>query len=288
MDEKTLNVGITGLSGFIGTHLRNRLHREAEMRVLPFADEFFAQPDRLREFVAGADAIVHLAATMRGDPDEVYDTNVGLVQTLIAELEAAAVRPHVVFASSTQIDRDNAYGRSKKEGALLLREWAARCGAPLSLLVVPNVFGGQGQPHHNSVVATFCQQLAHSEAPQIHIDAELDLIYVQELAEILTERLRRPPHGRDEMTVAPTSRHKVSVILALLQRFQTLRREQGTVPAFASAFERQLYHTFMAYLRAADYEQALVPHSDPRGVLFEIVRQEQHGHVHFSTTRRNT
>ncbi|MDY0230484.1 MAG: NAD-dependent epimerase/dehydratase family protein, partial [Candidatus Cloacimonadaceae bacterium] len=96
-------------------------------------------------------------------------------------MESTNSTPHLLFASSIQEERDNPYGRSKKEGRILLEEWAAKNRARFTGLIMPNVFGPFGHPYYNSVVATFCHQLTHNEQPKIDIDGELKLIYVAEL-----------------------------------------------------------------------------------------------------------
>jgi len=87
----------------------------------------YANSYKLRSFVRECDVIVHLAAMNRHpDPQVLYDTNIGLVSQLISAMEAEKVTPHVLFSSSTQEERDNEYGRSKREGRNLLEEWAGR------------------------------------------------------------------------------------------------------------------------------------------------------------------
>ncbi|MZP66995.1 MAG: NAD-dependent epimerase/dehydratase family protein, partial [Bacteroidales bacterium] len=89
------------------------------------------------------------------DPQTIYDTNIELVNKLITALETTGVKPHVLFSSSTQEERDNVFGKSKREGRRLLSEWADRSGGIFTGMVIPNVFGPFGNPYYNSVVATF-------------------------------------------------------------------------------------------------------------------------------------
>ena len=119
-----IKIGITGQAGFIGTHLFNHLSlRKTEVTLIPFKDDFFEQQDKLEAFVGQCDAIVHLAALNRhNDPQVIYNTNIELVRKLISAMEATVSRPHVLFSSSTQEERDNVFGKSKREGRKLLAE----------------------------------------------------------------------------------------------------------------------------------------------------------------------
>ena len=124
--ESAIKIGITGQAGFIGTHLFNTLGLYPDKyKRIPFDDNYFQSKDRLELFVKECDVIIHLAAMNRHhDPEVIYQTNIGLVRQLIDVLEKTKSSPHVLFASSTQEERDNLYGKSKKEGRELLELWA--------------------------------------------------------------------------------------------------------------------------------------------------------------------
>ncbi len=79
-------IGITGQAGFIGTHLYNYFGlKKEEVILIPFLDEYFDDPAKLEDFVSQCDVIIHLAALNRhNDPQTIYDTNILLVNKLIA------------------------------------------------------------------------------------------------------------------------------------------------------------------------------------------------------------
>ena len=117
-----LKIGITGQAGFIGTHLYNSLGLFPEdFERVPFNNDFFSNQQQLEQFVSQCDVIVHLAAMNRhNDPKVLYDTNIGLVTKLIQSLKQTKSKAHILFSSSSQEERDNLYGKSKKEGRELL------------------------------------------------------------------------------------------------------------------------------------------------------------------------
>src|SRR5690606_32382011 len=130
--------------------------------------------------------IVHLAAMNRHtDPQVIYDTNINLTKKLATALEITQAKPQIIFSSSTQEERNNTYGKSKKEGRDLLAAWAETHGGKFAGLIIPNVFGPFGKPFYNSVVATFCHQLCNNEEPKIETDALIKLIYIDELAKVI-------------------------------------------------------------------------------------------------------
>ena len=281
-----MRIGITGQAGFVGTHLYNLLGLKKDIERVPFADEYFADEEKLCSFVRGCDVIVHLAAMNRhSDPQVIYDTNVELVNKLIAAMEKEKVAPHVIFSSSIQEELDNPYGASKKLGRELLQKWAEKNGGKFSGCVIPNVFGPFGRPNYNSFVATFCHKLTHNETPEIKVDGSVKLIYVGDLCEKIIA-LAVGGSAVNPCPIAWGAEKKVSEVLALLENFKKLYLEQGIIPELKSVFEIQLFNTFCSYIELEKFFPfALTPHSDPRGSFVEVIKLGVGGQVSFSTTK---
>jgi UDP-2-acetamido-2,6-beta-L-arabino-hexul-4-ose reductase len=284
-----LRVGITGQSGFIGTHLFNYLNQKKEEIVtVPFSDSYFEKGDELREFVGECDAIVHLAAMNRhGDPQVIYDTNLRLVRNLIEAMEATGSHPHILFSSSTQEERENLYGKSKRDGRLLFEKWAAKSGAAFTGFVIPNVFGPFGNPYYNSVIATFCHQLTHGEQPRIMVDANLQLIYVSELANLFYNKIISSAlsHEIKRFDVPHTSEGMVSEILARLKSFSELYFENHSFPELNNAFELNLFNTFRSYIDQSSFFPLLLKkNTDHRGTFTETTKTALGGQFSYSTT----
>ena len=281
-----LKIGITGQAGFVGTHLYNTLGLfPEEFERIDFQKEYFEDPNQLNEFVAQCDVIVHLAAMNRhNDPQVIYDTNIGLVEKLIQSLDQTKSKAHVLFSSSSQEERDNLYGKSKKEGRELMIDWAEKAGGKFTGMIIPNVFGPFGHPNYNSVVATFCHKLAHNETPTIEVDGELKLIYVGELVEAILSEIRKGKSNA-ELVIAHTSESKVSQLLSLLECYKAAYQDKGIIPSLNTTFELNLFNTFRCYMDiATHFPVKFVEHTDPRGSFVEIIRLGVGGQVSFSTT----
>jgi len=281
-----IKVGITGQIGFIGTHLYNTLGLFPDKYTLiPFEDSFFQSEDLLNDFVSQCDVIVHLAAVNRhNEPEWIYNTNIKLVKQLIGSCETTHSKPHIIFSSSTQEERENIYGRSKREGRELFMQWAEKNHSIFSGLIIPNVFGPFGHPYYNSVVATFCHQLTHNEQPKIDIDGEMKLIYVGELVNEILFTINQP--FSNTKYVPHTAVIKVSELLSKLTEINYNYFNTGEIPSLDNNFNRNLFNTFLSYI---DYNNFFPYHlklnTDNRGIFVEAVKLNSGGQVSFSSTK---
>lgn len=281
-----LKVGITGQSGFIGTHLFNTLGLfPNEFERISFIDSFFESENLMDAFVSQCDVIIHLAAMNRHhDPEMIYKTNIGLVHQLINSLKRTKSKSHILMSSSSQEENDNLYGKSKKEGRELIAQWAAEVGAIFTGLVIPNVFGPFGHPYYNSVIATFSHQLTNGETPQIQIDGNLKLIYVGELVQEILEIIRKKVNNSRHL-ISHTGEAKVSELLRLLKGYKEHYQDLGEIPKLENNFELNLFNTFRCYMDIKNYFPVkFKQHKDPRGSFVEIIRLGVGGQVSFSST----
>lgn len=159
-----MSVLLTGGNGFIGRRLVELLKAEGRaVRILdrrpepgPAVQGDLADSEQLTRAVAGADAVVHLAAEHRDDVRPVqryYDVNVRGTENLLRAMEEAGCK-RIVFTSTVAVypldvrepDEDyppapfNEYGRSKLEAERLIEAWASaapdRCAVVVRLCVV--------------------------------------------------------------------------------------------------------------------------------------------------------
>lgn len=286
-----IKIGITGQEGFLGRHLYNTLALNAAWELVPFKRPFFKDPKKLHDFVSQCDIIVHLAAMNRHeDPEVIYNTNIELVQILIAACVDTGSKPHILFSSSTQEEGNSRYGKSKKDGKEHFIDWAEHHGGKFTSLRIPNVFGPFGKPNYNSVVATFCHKIVRNEIPTVIQDNEVGLIYVNDLIQhfvnTISETSASEKIGSNsfELTIAPDYHIKVSELLALLNTFKEDYMEMGIFPNLGNSFEKALFNTFRCYIPQNHYPVKYTQHTDPRGSFVEIARTQTSGQFSFSTT----
>jgi len=279
-------IGITGQNGFVGRHLYNTLGLfSEEFERIEFKKEYFEDQNQLDQFVNQCDVIVHLAAMNRHESDQfIYEINIALSQKLVAALKRTNSNAHILISSSTQEERGNLYGQSKKEGRELIVNWASEYGGKVTGLIIPNVFGAFGKPFYNSFIATFCYQLTHGETPNIANDGEVKLIYVQNLVNYIIKSIRTE-ENEPELFIEPCAVKKVSEILSLLNDYQSKYFDNGEIPILNNSFEHNLFNTYRSYIDYKNhYPVKFKQHIDPRGAFVEVIRLGIGGQCSFSTT----
>jgi len=286
--EQLIKVGITGQRGFMGSHLYNFIGTKAEeIERVSFKREYFENETTLQTFVKSCDVIVHIAAMNRHEDQQViYNTNVDLVKKLVKACEASNSQPKIIFSSSTQEEKDNLYGKSKRDGRQLIEAWAKLNKASVASLIIPNVFGPFGKPFYNSFIATFSHQIVQGEQPTVINDSTVNLIYINELSNVFYKEIIKQGTKEIESFVVPhTSSRKVSEILGLLKEFKTQYIENGQVPKIdLNSFELDLFNTFTSFIPKYYFPRKFTKHTDNRGAFVEIMRSGTAGQSSYSTT----
>ncbi len=285
--SQKIKIGITGQNGFIGSHLYNTLKLYPDnYEIIEFQKNYFDNPTLLDEFVKYCDVIVHLAGMNRHhDADVIYQTNILLAGQLIGSCERTKSKPHIIFSSSTQEEKDNKYGASKKESRKLLENWAKKNSTAFTGLIIPNVFGSFGNPYYNSVVATFCYQLTHGETPKIDVNGNMQLIYIEELIKEIIPFINSDNSLIQEIKINYNYELLVSELLAKVTLFKTSYFEQGIIPDLSDTFDKNLFITFLTYIdHKSFFPFKLKKHTDERGSFIEMVKLNSGGQISFSTT----
>ena len=238
-------IGITGQSGFIGSHLYSFFDRKDGLGCIPFLDEYFDQDSLLDRFTSKCDVIFHLASVHRDpDPVKLYEENIALTDKLLASCDRTKRCKRIIFTSSIQESGLSAYGKSKKENRLKIENWAAAGDKSAISLILPNVFGPGAKPFHTSFIATFSYQLWHGEEPVVIEDREVGLVFIGDLLLFLYRAGVEKETGTISVPVSKTI--KVSDVLRLLEQFRESANEDRTVRS-DDRFQQDLFQTFCSY-----------------------------------------
>lgn len=179
-----MRIGITGWKGFIGSHLSARI----DSPVLFQGD--IQNLAEVKEFVGQCDRIYHLAGKNRAEDGQILANNLVGTGNLVLATKLLGMNPEIVFTSSKQVEwnPNSEYGMCKMVEENIIRKARKWC-----IFRIPNVYGEGCRPNHNSVVATFCWQIAHGEPCTTYQPfATREFVYIDDLMVWLINEANMP------------------------------------------------------------------------------------------------
>ena len=296
-----MKILVTGAKGFVGSNLvanlRNIQEGKNRTRLALNIEEVFeydlaSTPEELERYCAEADFVFNLAGVNRPkEQSEFMQGNFGFASTLLETLKKQGNKCPVMLSSSIQatlIGRYGAsdYGRSKLAGEELFFDYAKETGAQVLVYRFPNLFGKWCRPNYNSVVATFCHNIANDLPIQVNdASAELELLYIDDLVEEMLDALEGRAHrcNYDGLTpqpaadgrycYAPTT-YKVTLgeIVELLDIFKAQPKTLVMPEIPYNSFAKKLYSTYLSYLPAEKTIFDLKMNVDARGSFTELLK----------------
>lgn len=286
MSLSNCRVLVTGANGFIGKNLVVRLHELSNVSVTTFmrGDDVSLLP----QLIAQVDAVVHLAGENRpADESAFAQVNTGLTTVLCNaiqhEVRSTGRRVPLVLASSTQAERDNPYGRSKLAAEGSVQALAEKTDNPCVIFRLPGVFGKWCKPNYNSVVATFCHNIARDLPIQISDPAaSLRLVYVDDVVTALLSALDAPLSGGVQVKVEPEYTTTLGELANQIRAFGDCRSTLMT-ERVGTGFVRALYATYVSYLPSEKFSYQVTQHADPRGVFVEMLKTTDSGQFSYFT-----
>ena len=279
------NVLITGADGFIGKNLSIRLQQDKSVKVSKFTLD--NSPQELERLVAEADFIYHLAGVNRPTDVKDFSThNTDLTLEIVRILKENNLKTPVLITSSAQATLDNPYGKSKLAAEEAIFAWAKESGAPSYVYRLPGVFGKWARPDYNSVVATFCNNIAHNKEIKISDpNHEITLVYIDDVVEQFYSILNEKPSSINEPAyVTPTF---TLTLAELSERIYAISKIRQTlvIPDLSDDLNKYLYATFLSYLDTDNFSYSLSKNTDDRGWLAEFIKSDHFGQIFISKTK---
>lgn len=279
-----MKVLVTGASGFIGKNLIEGLSRVENLEVIKFDRENSLKEieDQLNE----VDFIYNLAGINRPtDPQEFYSGNKGFIEELVELIERKNLNIPILITSSIQAERDNDYGKSKLGGENILKEYRKRTNADIFIYRLPNVFGKWCRPNYNSVVATWCHNVANGLPITISDRTiSLNFVYIDDIVKEFIKCLKVKENSEIYYSVPISYEKTLGEISDLLEEFKE-NRNNLIIPQVGKGFERALYATYLSYLPKEKFSYELLQHSDERGSFVEILKTVGSGQFSISTSK---
>tara|TARA_B100000212_G_C27377299_1_gene535293 strand:- start:1902 stop:3008 length:1107 start_codon:yes stop_codon:yes gene_type:complete len=279
-----MKILITGSNGFISKNLIFHLNETTNFEIFKFnKNNTF---EELKVFFKKVDLIVHLAGENRSkNYEDFYKNNVYLTNFICNELIKADKKIPIIFSSSIHINKKNWYGETKKEAEEIILKLNKKNKNPVIIYRLPGVFGKWSKPNYNSVVATFCNNLANNLP--INIDdkkAELNLIYIDDLVRDIKKSILTNLKGISYPIIKPEYKVSLLDIVKQINSFK-ISRETLIVENLGDSFQKKLYATYLSFLNNNSFSYPLKINEDKRGKFVEILKTNKSGQFSFFTAK---
>ena len=279
-----IRILLTGADGFIGKNLQLYFQENDEFEIVPLVkgDNLDELPKQIHEI----DWVIHLAGINRPKNDEeFFSGNAEFTKKLCEITKEAGKHIPIIFTSSIQAKFDNSYGKSKRLAEEALIIFQRETGNPVHIFRLPNVFGKWARPNYNSVVATFCYNIARGMPIQIHDeDAPLSLVYIDDVINRIISLILKDTNAPLFIETTPEYQTTVGALADQICSFTKTRENLVTDPV-GEGFLRALYATYVSYLPTENFTYSIPHYADERGVFVEMLKTKDAGQFSYFTAR---
>ena len=275
---------ITGAEGFIGKNLIYRLNEIGSYEIFTF--ERNNDLDSLKVYLERIDAVVHLAGENRpADEADFHIVNAGLTNSLCKLLKNTGRSVPVFFSSSLQATQNNPYGLSKLAAEKIIEKYSEETGSSAYIFRFPGVFGKWSKPNYNSVVSTFCHNIAREKEIVIsNPDTKIELVYIDDVIEEFLRLLNEGPKGVNFLDINPRYELTLGELADQIFSFKKSRTTLLTEPV-GKGLTRALYSTYISYLPKDKFVYDVPTYDDERGLFVEMLKTPDCGQFSFFTVR---
>ena len=280
-----MKILVTGSNGFIGKNLVAHLQEEKDIEIVKF--DIDTPFEEIENDIENIDFIFHLAGINR--PKNVEDFkkgNTDLTEKILNLITEKKLCIPFLITSSIQAALDNDYGKSKKNAEDLVIKYGET--APAYIFRLHNVFGKWCRPNYNSVVATFCSNIANGLDIQINDEnKELTLIYIDDIVNEFINVLRTGTASNKEENycyIKPQYTITLGEIASLIKSFKE-SMNSIMVPNTGNDFVKKLFSTYISYVPMKDMVTTAKKNVDERGSFTELIRTNDSGQFSISFSK---
>lgn len=275
---------ITGANGFIGKNLIIKLSELTEFKTITYV-RTDSEKD-LNDKVKEADVIIHLAGVNRPEkPDEFSKDNIGLTKKIVEILISKNIKIPLIFSSSSQATLENEYGKSKLESENALKDLNKKNENPILIYRLPGVFGKWCKPNYNSVVATFCYNIANGLPIQINDENKnLNLVHIDDVVDSMIKLATQNHNGINSINIDNEYEVSIGELADLIRSFNQSRVSLVT-ERVGIGFTRALYSTYISYLSPENFSYSIPSYNDQRGSFVEMLKTKDSGQFSFFTAK---
>ena len=306
-----MKILVTGAKGFVGKNLCAQLNNIKEGKAkwykgvtvsAVFEYDIDSTIEELDTYCRECDFVFNLAGVNRPqNQEEFMQGNFGFASLLLDTLKKYNNICPVMISSSIQATLAgrfglSEYGKSKKAGEELIFQYAEETGAKVLVYRFPNLFGKWCKPNYNSVIATFCHNIAHNLPIQVNdCTVEMELLYIDDLVDEMIAALGGVEHRCEfngvETIPAEDGRYcfvpvthrttlgEIADIIHECADAATNMNGINMIPLPQGSLKYKLMTTYLSYLPHDKVIYSLRKNEDVRGSFTELFHTRHCGQI---------
>lgn len=306
-----MKILVTGAKGFVGKNLCAQLNNIKEGKAkwykgvtvsAVFEYDIDSTIEELDTYCRECDFVFNLAGVNRPqNQEEFMQGNFGFASLLLDTLKKYNNICPVMISSSIQATLAgrfglSEYGKSKKAGEELIFQYAEETGAKVLVYRFPNLFGKWCKPNYNSVIATFCHNIAHNLPIQVNDSTvEMELLYIDDLVDEMIAALGGVEHRCEfngvETIPAEDGRYcfvpvthrttlgEIADIIHECADAATNMNGINMIPLPQGSLKYKLMTTYLSYLPHDKVIYSLRKNEDVRGSFTELFHTRHCGQI---------
>lgn len=280
-----MKILVTGAKGFIGKNLVAELNNLGYENILQFNRD--TDWNLLEKYTNECDFVFHLAGVNRPEKEEEFmEGNADFTSQLLELLKKNNNKSPVLMTSSIQAEQKNPYGESKRVGEELMFDYEQQTGAKVYVYRLPNIFGKWSKPNYNTVVATYCHNVARNMDIQINNpDVQLTLCYIDDVIKEFTSILNK--HKAIDKKIYKVTKEYHITLGKLAETIKSFKESRNNlrVPNMENELTKKLYSTYLSFLPEDDFSYDLKMNIDQRGSFTEFIKTPDRGQVSINVSK---
>lgn len=274
-----MKILVTGSKGFVGKNLIAELTNRGYLEILEY--DIDTEKELLDKYTKECEFIYHLAGVNRPKNEkEFMQGNFGFTSELLGLLKKHNNKAPILITSSIQAERDNLYGLSKKAEEDLIFKYGKEENVEVFVYRLPNLFGKWSRPNYNTVVATFCYNIARDLDIKINNpNTLLNLSYIDDVVEEFINALKGNVNNINKFCHVE-SIYKIT-IGELAEKIKSFKESRKTlkVPNMKNLIDKKLYSTYLSFLPEDKFGYDVKMNIDDRGSFTELLKTDERGQI---------
>jgi len=170
-------------------------------------------------------------------------------------------------------------------GRLILEEFSDSHDNPTIIYRAPGIFGKWSKPNYNSVVSTFCYNIANDLPIYIeNPETELSLVHIDDFVNQILSDLKNIKNGLSYETINNVYSITLGQLNKILSKFKE-SRSSLIMKDIGSGIEKLLYTTYVSYLKPSNFTYKVPKYEDNRGIFVEMLKTENCGQFSYFTSK---